>query len=384
MNNFWSNLKKPIFCLAPMENVTDFAFREMFARYSKTSSTSPALLPSLKLRRASRAPSPGLGEGNNVASASLVMFTEFINVDGLTHPEGRKKLSIGLKYSEAQRPVVAQIWGRDPEKFCEAAKIISSLKFDGIDINMGCPQSKEIRGGACAALIREPELAQDIIAAAKQGAGDLPVSVKTRIGYSKTDEMGAWVESLLEMEIAALILHGRTKQEKSAVPAHWDLIAEAVKIRNKLQVTGNKPQKTLIIGNGDIKSFDDGLAKIAKTKVDGVMIGRGAFGNPWIFNLDVAQGRALLSDRQAAGLHYTEKAATTIGAKEKLRVMLEHAELFEQNFAGQKGFPLMRKHFKAYCSGFPGAQELRARLMRTKNLEETRGLVEEYIRVIGV
>ncbi len=422
-----------------MEQVTDFAFREMVARYGgqvksgklkvKSGSTTPsrcASHPSFAFIKASKkegsaprlssnilrssppliggVPAEGGGGGNN-----FVTFTEFINVDGLTHPEGRKNLSIDLKYSEAQRPIVAQLWGRDPEKFKEAARIIRDLKFDGIDINMGCPQQKEIAGGTCAALIREPKLAWEIISATKEGwlsgqsvqspttpsrsAGHpsltggeapqlsplsdkvrssppfqggvprakprgevvlVPISVKTRIGYSKTSEMEKWVENLLAMDIAALILHGRTKQEMSKVPAHWDKIAEAVNIRAK--VLGLRA-KTLIIGNGDIKSREEGLARVAETGCDGVMIGRGAFGHPWVFRDDNYQ--------------------TDI--KERLRVMLEHAELFDRELGKNKSFAIMRKHFKAYCSGFAGAHELRAKLMQTKNLDETRQIIGDYL-----
>ena len=383
-----------------MEEVTDFAFREMVARYSK---------PSLEDSH------PGPLDGN--LQGDFVMFTEFINVDGLTHPEGRKKLAIDLKYSEAQRPIVAQLWGRTPLKFEEAAKIIVDLGFDGIDINMGCPQQKEIRGGACAALIREPKLAREIISATKNGAGDLPISVKTRIGYSKSEEMGEWVETLLSTDIAALILHGRTKQEMSKVPAHWDKIAEAVEIRDeyfksknhviarrsasddeaillkkKIASSADKalpPRNdniTLIIGNGDIKSREEGLQRVAETKVDGVMVGRGAFGYPWFFaqpnyNSNAGIRRSLLSDVALAkadgegGLHDYQP-----DIKERFRVMLEHAELFQKELGEFKSFVIMRKHFKAYCSGFPGAHELRAKLMETKNLEDTRKIVEEFLR----
>jgi nifR3 family TIM-barrel protein len=308
------------------------------------------------------------------------MFTEFINVDGLTHPEGRKKLAIDLMYTENQRPIVAQLWGRSPLKFEEAARIIADLGFDGIDINMGCPQDKEIRGAACAALIREPKLAREIIAATIEGAkkhnlspalpsegeGDrhLPVSVKTRIGYSKSDEMEKWVRNLLETNIAALILHGRTKREKSKVPANWQAIAEAVKIRDKMQEKRDK-DKTFIIGNGDIKSRAEGLQRVAETGVDGVMIGRGAFGNPWIF---ASVGEGL-------------KPSPTI--KKRLSVMLEHARLFNDILGAHKSYYIMRKHFKAYCSGFDGAHELRAKLMETKNLPETEEIVEGYLKDIS-
>ncbi len=376
MSNFWKNLKRPIFCLAPMEEVTDYAFREMFAKYSKVSTSS-----------APRGTFSSAGEGNNVAGAAFVMFTEFVNVDGLLHPEGFKKLEIDLKFSEAQRPIVAQIWGRDPEKFFRVAQMLAKMGFDGIDINFGCPQSKEIQSGTCAALIREPKLAQEIIAATQKGAGDIPVSVKTRLAYSKLDEMEAWVTTLLEMDIAALTLHARTKQEMSKVPAHWEKIAEAVEIRDKYfksksgviarsasdeailpnegiassadKALPSRNDRTLIIGNGDIKSRDEGLARIIETKCDGVMIARGAFGNPWLFRADNFQ-----PDK-----------------KERFRVMLEHAALFDHTFSGRKSFVIMRKHFKAYCSGFPGANELRAKLMLANDLNETKNIVEEYLRL---
>lgn len=321
MLNFWEKLNKPVFALAPMEEVTDFAFREMFARYGKPD----------------------------------IMFTEFVNVDGLAHPEGRKKLEIDLKFSEAQRPIVAQIWGTDPEKFYRAALLVADLGFDGVDINMGCPQSKEIQIGACAALIRQPELAKEIIEATKRGAmsssRQIPVSVKTRIGYSKP-QIEEWIGLLLQMDLAALTIHGRTKQEMSKVPAHWDEIAKAVELKNKLR------SQTIILGNGDVKSREEGWQRIKETGADGVMIARGAFGNPWLFRND----------------------GYSPDIKERFRVMLEHAELFEKIFLGQKNFVIMRKHFKAYCSGFPGAAELRAKLMETKSLEDTKQVVEEYLK----
>lgn len=332
-----------------MEEVTDFAFREMFARYSGYHPLTPSYVK----------------RGNN----DFVLFTEFVNVDGIMHEEGRKKLLIDLKYSERQRPIVVQLWGSNPEKFYEAAQFVTSLGFDGIDINMGCPQSKEIAIGACAALIREPKLAQEIILATKKGsrlrqaclsgrqgfggqAGDLPVSVKTRIGYSKPEEMGEWVKIILETEPAALILHGRTKKEMSKVPAHWDKIKEAVEIRDQME------SQTLIVGNGDIKSYQEGIGHARESGVDGIMAGRGAFGYPWFFRADD---------------HLPD-------VKECLRAMLEHADLFEQTFAGKKSFVLMRKHFKAYVSGFDGAHELRAKLMQVKDIQETRKFVEDFLQ----
>lgn len=344
--NFWKVLDNPIFCLAPMEEVTDVAFREMFARHGKI----------------------GMSEKSENRKSDFVMFTEFINVDGLTHQVGFEKLKLDLKYTENQRPIVAQIWGTNPEKFYEAAKIVAGMGFDGIDINMGCPQDKEIGIGACAALIRTPELAKQIIEATKKGAGNLPVSVKTRIGYSKADEMEEWITTLLSTGIAVLTIHARTKQEKSKVPAQWEKIAEAVKIRNKLFPPHPSPSpaegrgkeaglRPLIIGNGDVKSREEGLARIKETGCDGVMIARGAFGNPWLFRAD----------------------GYNPSVNERLKVMLEHAEYFQKEFFGIKSFHVMRKHFKAYASGFDGASELRAKLMEVKDLEETKKVVEEFL-----
>lgn len=335
MLNFWQKLNKPIFALAPMEEVTDFAFREMFAKYGKPD----------------------------------IMYTEFINVDGLTHPEGRKKLAIDLKYSEIQRPIVAQIWGRSPLKFEEAAKIIVDLGFDGIDINMGCPQDKEIGIGACAALIREPQLAIEIIKFTKKGADNLPVSVKTRIGYSK-NELGTWLRHLLSAEPAAIALHARTKQDKTKVPANWEAIKEAVKIRDDFK------SQALIIGNGDIKSRQEGLERIAQTSCDGIMVGRGAFGNPWFFKSDIGVVCPFMGDLEHPD---ADKSARYIPVNEKLRVMLEHAKLFQDTLGRDKSFFIMRKHFKAYCSGFDGAHELRVKLLQAKSLEEAGKIVQEYL-----
>ncbi len=343
---FWNTMHRPIFALAPMEEVTDVAFREMFARYSRNRNIGSQINRNLV-----NGVCPDFSKPSDFPNRDFVMYTEFVNVDGLTHPEGRKNLEIDLKFTPEQKPMVAQIWGTNPDKFFEAAKICDALGFDGIDINMGCPQDKEINIGACAALIRTPELAKKIIEAVKKGAGGLPVSVKTRIGYSKKEELEEWMKHLLSTEVSVIAVHGRTKQEKSKVPANWEAIAQAVMVRN------TEKSKTLILGNGDIKSYQEGLDRIAQTQADGVMVGRGAFGNPWFF---VEHGNQP-------------------SVNERLTVVLEHSRLFTE-WLPQKSFVIMRKHFKAYASGFPGSHELRAKLMEAKSLEETENVVNQYLK----
>lgn len=286
--------------LAPMANVTDAAFRRVIAKYGKPH----------------------------------VMFTEFVSCDGLMSP-GRDKLLVDFMYTEAERPMVAQIFGSKPENFYKTALLIQELGFDGIDINMGCPDKNVEKQGAGACLIKNPALAQEIIRETKRGAGKLPVSVKTRIGYNK-NTLNEWLPILLETELAAITIHARTRKEMSSVPAHWDVIADAVRIRDEYD---NSPDKTLILGNGDVKDLADAEEKIKITGADGVMIGRGIFGNPWLF------------------------AGKTPTIEEKLRVMVEHTYLFEKLLVEHKSFDIMKKHYKAYVNGFDSAKELRIQLM---------------------
>ncbi|MEK9181309.1 MAG: tRNA-dihydrouridine synthase [Patescibacteria group bacterium] len=313
---FWEKLPKPFFALAPMADVTDLAFRQMFVRYGKPD----------------------------------VMFTEFVSTDGLCSA-GRDNLLKDLRYFENERPIVAQIWGTKPENFTRAVKILKKLKFDGVDINMGCPKPKEIKNGACAALIRNPKLALKIIAETKRAAGTMPVSIKTRIGF-KEIQTESWIGKLLKTQPAAITIHCRTAAEMSKVPARWEEIARAVKIRNKLN------SRTLIVGNGDVATLEEGKKRAAETGADGVMVGRGAFGNPWFFDRNASLGE--------------------IGMSEKLNAMLEHAHLFEKLFKGKKNFAVMKKHFKAYAAGFPGARELRVKLMATENVENVERAVNNF------
>ena len=310
--------KKPIIAQAPMANVTDMAFRQMFAKYGKPS----------------------------------VFWTEFVSVEALCSEKGKKSALLDLKHGKNERPIVAQIFGAKPEMFRKAAGIIQKLGFDGIDINMGCPDRAVERQGAGAALIKNPALAKEIIEAAKEGAGNLPVSVKTRTGYNK-DETEEWIDLLLECEPAAITLHARTRKEMSGVPARWECVSRAVALRNRGK------HKTLILGNGDVESVEEAREKAKETGCDGVMMGQAIFGNPWIFK----------------GLKKDEKTP-----KERLKAMCEHARIFEKLFHGKKNFAVMKKHFKAYVSDFDGAKELRIKLMETDTAGEVCREVEKFLK----
>ncbi|MFA6273048.1 MAG: tRNA-dihydrouridine synthase family protein [Candidatus Paceibacterota bacterium] len=303
--------KKPIICQAPMADVTDAAFRQMIAKYGKPD----------------------------------VMWTEFISADGLCSV-GKKKLLHLLKFSEKERPIVAQLFGAKPETMRCAAALVVKLGFDGIDINMGCPDRAVEKQGGGAALIKNPKLAREIIRAAKAGVESsdrrIPVSVKTRIGYNK-NELASWLPELLAENLAAIIIHTRTRKELSNVPARWEHIREAVAIRNQLK------SKTLIIGNGDVADLTDAYEKVKMSGADGIMIGRAFFGKPW-----------LLSDFSSLNLS----------------ILLEHTKLFNKLLGKHKNFAVMKKHFKAYINGFSGAKELRIKLMATKNVAE----VEEILK----
>lgn len=313
MNNFWQNLKKPIFVLAPMADVTDAAFRRVIAKYGKPD----------------------------------VMWTEFVSADGLMS-QGREILRNDLRYTEEERPIAAQLFSAHPEKMEGAAKLIEELGFDGLDINMGCPDRSIEKQGAGAAHIKNPELAKEIIRSAKRGAPNIPVSVKTRVGYNK-NELETWLPKLLEEEPAVLTLHARTRKEMSKVPAHWEDVARAVALRDRAQ------SKTLIFGNGDVKNIEEARKRVEETGCDGVMIGRGIFGNPWLFS---------------------EYVPST---EEKLIVMVEHTKLFEELMTGIKSFALMKKHYKAYVNGFDGAKELREKLMNAENASEVEKITKSFL-----
>ena len=320
---FWKKLKKPFFVLAPMADVTDAAFRHVIAKYGKPDA----------------------------------MWTEFVSCEGLCS-RGKERLLIDLRYGSKERPIVAQLFGSNPEHMYECAKLVRSLKFDGLDINMGCPDRAIEKQGAGASLIKNPKLAQELIRAAKEGAGTMPVSVKTRIGYL-TNTLEEWLPLLLKAEPVAITVHGRTRKEMSKVPANWDIIRDAVLLTKKYTSAAKRP---LIIGNGDVKDIRDAREKIKQSGVDGVMIGRGIFGNPWLFN------------RKFEGKE--------ISQKKRLGVLVEHAKYFEKIYKNIKRFEIMKKHFKAYASGFDGAKELRVHLMSTRNAKEVEKVVTSYLLTI--
>ena len=331
--NFWQNLPKPIFVLAPMADVTDAPFRRMIAKYSAHE------------------------RKDGTIGGPDVMWTEFVSADGLmlATEEGKKKLMADLWYSEEERPIVAQLFTSVPEHMEAAAKLCRELGFDGIDINMGCPDRSIEKQGCGSAMIKNPELAVKIIEAAKRGAGDIPVSVKTRLGYNR-DQLEEWLPALLKAAPAVITVHARTRKEMSKVPARWERVARAVEIRNELG------SDTLIFGNGDALSLADAEQKVQETGADGVMLGRAIFGNPWLF--------------------HPEKDLSNVSLEERLLVMVEHTKLFEEMLPF-KNFAIMKKHYKAYVNGFDGAKELRMQLMEAHTASEIEDIVKQFIQSGG-
>ncbi len=334
---FWGTLKKPIIVLAPMADVTDVSFRQMFAKYGRPD----------------------------------VMWTEFVSADGLclapnTNSDARgltphDKLWKDLLYFENERPIVAQLFSGNPKYMEQASYEVTKAGFDGIDINMGCPDKAIQRQNAGAFLIKDPKRAKQIIGAVQKGIAraskemqkdPIPVSVKTRLGFNE-DSMEQWVTHILKAQPAVLTLHARTRKEMSKVPAHWNRIKDAVALRDSLS------SQTLIFGNGDVIDLEDAYAKAEMTGCDGIMIGRGIFGNPWVFNRELEGGK-----------HIT--------LEQKLSALVEHTFLFETHLP-HKNFALMKKHYKAYVNGFDNAGALRAKLMEAKNGQEVAHIVEEFL-----
>lgn len=356
--NFWQQLPKPIIAVAPMADVTDAPFRRMMAKYSAHK------------------------RKDGTVGGPDVMWTEFVAADGLVRatPEGKEKLMADLIYAEEERPIVAQLFSSNPKHMEYAAQLCRELGFDGVDINMGCPDRSIEKQGCGSAMIKTPEVACEIIQAAKRGAkmgepDGIPVSVKTRVGYYE-DELESWLPVLLKEEPAALSLHARTRQEMSKVPAQWGRVKRAVALRDSLQVN------TLILGNGDVLSLEDAHQKISETGADGVMVGRALFGNPWFFNPAVRLPIRLTALPTKGVNRETlieessdDDSVRYVTLEEKLNVLVEHSKLFVE-LLPFKNFNIMKKHYKAYVNGFAGAAQLRGELMEQNTVEG----VEEVIR----
>lgn len=321
-DSFWHKLPQPFKVLAPMEDVTDTVFRRVVASCSRPD----------------------------------VFFTEFTSTDGLFSP-GRERVIERLEFSPNEGPLVSQIWGNNPENYLKAAIEMRERGFDGIDINMGCPVAKIATKGCCSGLIENPNLAKELILAAREGAKELPVSVKTRLGYRdlRTEE---WAGFLLELNLPVLTIHGRVAKHQSKYPANWDEIAKVVKLRDQMD------KKTLIIGNGDIFSQEDFHRRHQESLVNGLMIGRGIFQNLFIFN---DQGITNMSQ---------------LTAKQKIELLLQHIALHSARWGTQTRYGLLKKFYKIYIAGFPLAGDLRAKLMETTDLTEALAILDPFIATL--
>ncbi|MBG3873892.1 tRNA dihydrouridine synthase [Staphylococcus xylosus] len=313
--NFWRELPRPFFVLAPMEDVTDVVFRHVVSE----------------------------------AGRPDVFFTEFTNTESFCHPEGIHSVRGRLTFTEDEQPMVAHIWGDKPEHFREMSIGMAEMGFKGIDLNMGCPVANVATKGKGSGLIQRPETAAEIIQAAK--AGGLPVSVKTRLGYYEIDEWRDWLKHVFEQDIANLSIHLRTRREMSKVDAHWELIGEIKKLRDEIA------PDTLLTINGDIPDRKTGLELAEKYGIDGVMIGRGIFHNPYAF----------------------EKEPREHTSEELLGLLRLHLDLFDKYSKNESRlFKPLRRFFKIYVRGIRGASELRHQLMSTNTTDEARRLLDEF------
>jgi tRNA-dihydrouridine synthase len=305
----YSDLPKPFLALAPLYDVTDTVFRRVIAG----------------------------------AAAPDLFFTEFVNVDGL-QSAGRDKIVHRLQFTDAEKPLIAQIWGKDPDNYRKTAYELVKMGFDGIDINMGCPDKAVLKNGCCGALINDHQLAAEIIQATKDGAaGKLPVSVKTRIGFREFDKK--WIESLLEQQLNMLSIHLRTVREMSKVPAHWELMDEIRRMRDDIA------PDTLLVGNGDVESRAHGSSLASQHSIDGIMIGRGVFSDPFVFA------------RQSPWPSWSKQ--------QKINLYRKHVELFAKTWKNNE-YPLvaLNKFCKIYINGFDGAKEIRQELMQSRTSSE--------------
>ena len=298
-----------------MEDVTDTVFRQMLCKLSR----------------------PDL------------FYTEFMNVDGFCS-NGREAVVHRLRFENLEKPIIVQLWGLNPSNFRETIKYVKTLKPSGIDINMGCSVRNVLSHGAGSGLIQTPTLAKEIIDTVKDSAGNIPVSVKTRLGYDSiiTEE---WISFLLEQKIDALTVHGRIAKEGYGSPSNWNEMSKIVQLRDKIS------PETIIIGNGDIKSLERGIDLIKKYDLDGFMVGRGIMSNPWLFSKDI----------------------NDIPVKQRLQTLYDHISLFETTWKGKKPLYTQRKYIKMYLSDFEGANDIRKELMICNDIDEMKKLILKQI-----
>lgn len=314
--SFWDELPRPFFILAPMEDVTDVVFRHVVSE----------------------------------AARPDVFFTEFANSESYCHPDGNASVRGRLTFTEDEQPIVAHIWGDKPQYFREMSIGMAKQGFRGIDINMGCPVPNVAGNGKGSGLILRPDVASDIIQAAK--AGGLPVSVKTRLGYTDVEEWKPWLTHVLRQNIANLSIHLRTRKEMSQVAAHWELIPEIKALRDEIA------PDTLLTINGDIEDRAMGMELVEKYGVDGVMIGRGIFKNPFAF----------------------EKEKKEHTSEELQQLLHLHLDLHDRYSAElePRPFKALHRFFKIYVKGFRGAGGLRHALMSTSNTDEVRDMLKQF------
>lgn len=308
--NFWKQFRPGFTILAPMEGVTDIAFRQVIAK----------------------------------AARPDIFYTEFTNVNSYTSEKGRHNALERFKIEEEERPIIPQIWGTRPNMFLETAQALKQMGFPAVDINMGCPDRHVVATGGGSGLIRTPELAKEIIRTTKLAG--IPVSIKTRLGYTHVDEWRDWLATILQESPAALTVHLRTKKEMSKVSAHYELIPDIIKLKQQIS-----PETVLII-NGDIEKPSDAQEYI-RMGVDGIMIGRGVFHNPFCF----------------------EKSPRSHSREELINLMSYHLDLYEKY--GLSPYDPLKHFYKIYINNFPGASEIRERLMQTKSILEARAIINQ-------